>query len=44
VVRARRPRRRRPYDAGVSPFWIWMQALIVLCVIASIVIATVKLA
>jgi hypothetical protein len=28
---------------AVSPFWIWMQALIVLCVIASIVIATIKL-
>jgi hypothetical protein len=28
---------------GVSPFWIWMQALIVLCVIASVVIATIKL-
>jgi hypothetical protein len=28
---------------GVSPFWIWMQALIVVCVIASVIIATVKL-
>jgi hypothetical protein len=28
---------------GVSPFWIWMQALIVVCVLASIVIATIKL-
>ncbi len=28
---------------GVSPFWIWMQALIVLCVLASVIIATVKL-
>ena len=28
---------------GVSPFWIWMQVLIVLCVIASLVIAIVKL-
>jgi hypothetical protein len=28
---------------AVSPFWIWTQALIVVCVIASIVIATVKL-
>jgi hypothetical protein len=45
-VHGRAPGRRghrRPYDASVSPFWIWMQALIVLCVIASIVIATVKL-
>ncbi len=28
---------------GVSPFWIWMQGLIVACVIASVIIATVKL-
>jgi hypothetical protein len=28
---------------AVSPFWIWTQALIVLCVIASVVIATIKL-
>jgi hypothetical protein len=28
---------------AVSPFWIWMQAVIVLCVLASIVIATIKL-
>jgi len=28
----------------VSPFWIWMQALIVVCVVASIVIAALKLA
>jgi hypothetical protein len=28
---------------AVSPFWIWTQALIVACVIASIVIATIKL-
>jgi hypothetical protein len=27
----------------VSPFWIWMQVVIVLCVLASIVIAVVKL-
>jgi hypothetical protein len=27
----------------VSPFWIWMQALIVLCVVASVIIATIKL-
>lgn len=27
----------------VSPFWIWVQALIVIFVIASIVIATVRL-
>jgi hypothetical protein len=29
--------------SGVSRFWIWMQALIVVCVIASVIIATVKL-
>jgi len=28
----------------VSPFWIWMQALIVVCVVASVIIATIKLA
>jgi hypothetical protein len=28
---------------AVSPFWIWTQALIVVCVIASIAIATIKL-
>jgi hypothetical protein len=28
---------------AMSPFWIWTQALIVLCVLASIVIAAVKL-
>jgi hypothetical protein len=28
---------------GVSPFWIWTQALIVVCVLASIIIATIKL-
>jgi len=27
----------------VSPFWIWMQVLIVICVLASITIAIVKL-
>jgi len=27
----------------VSPFWIWVQVLIVVCVIASTVIAIVKL-
>jgi len=27
----------------MSPFWIWTQALIVLCVLAGIVIAAVKL-
>jgi len=30
--------------AGVSPFWIWMQVLIVICVIAGMIIAIVKLA
>lgn len=29
---------------AMSPFWIWMQALIVVCVLAGIVIALVKLA
>jgi hypothetical protein len=28
---------------AVSPFWIWTQAAIVVCVIASIAIATIKL-
>jgi hypothetical protein len=28
---------------AMSPFWIWTQALIVVCVLAGIVIATVKL-
>jgi len=28
----------------VSPFWIWMQVLIVISILASIVIATIKLA
>jgi hypothetical protein len=28
---------------AVSPFWIWMQVIIVICVIASLVIAIVKL-
>jgi len=28
----------------MSPFWIWTQALIVVCVLAGIVIAIVKLA
>jgi len=27
----------------VSPFWIWMQVLIVVCVLAGAVIAVVKL-
>jgi len=27
----------------VSPFWIWTQVLIVICVLASIIIATIKL-
>jgi hypothetical protein len=29
--------------APMSPFWIWTQALIVLCVLAGMVIALVKL-
>jgi len=28
----------------MSPFWIWMQVLIVVCVLAGMVIAIVKLA
>ena len=35
---------RRPLASGaVSPFWIWMQVIIVICVIASLVIALIKL-
>jgi hypothetical protein len=29
---------------GVSPFWIWMQVVIVVCVLISAVIAIVRLA
>lgn len=41
----RRLARRRGALAflAMSPFWIWTQALIVVCVLAGIVIATVKL-
>jgi hypothetical protein len=41
---------RRRWRPGVlssnamSPFWIWMQVLIVVCVLAGMVIAIVKLA
>jgi hypothetical protein len=28
---------------GVPPFWIWIQVLIVLCVVAAAVIALIKL-
>jgi DUF1365 family protein len=36
--------RRRPLTSvAMSPFWIWTQALIVVCVLAGIVIAAVKL-
>jgi hypothetical protein len=28
---------------AVSPFWIWMQAIIFVCVLASMIIATIKL-
>jgi hypothetical protein len=31
------------YADGVSPFWIWTQALIVIFVLAGIVIGTIKL-
>jgi hypothetical protein len=27
----------------MSPFWIWMQVLIVICVVAAMIIAIVKL-
>jgi hypothetical protein len=27
----------------VSPFWIWMQAIIFVCIVASMIIATIKL-
>jgi len=50
-VRARRGvdrgRRTGPQSLAfraMSPFWIWTQALIVVCVLAGIVIAIVKLA
>jgi hypothetical protein len=36
--------RRALAFGAMSPFWIWTQALIVLCVVAGIVIAAVKLA
>jgi hypothetical protein len=47
VARARSPARSAvgrplPSDA-VSPFWIWMQVAIVVCVLAGFVIAIVKL-
>lgn len=35
--------RRSLASVAVSPFWIWTQALIVLCVVAGMVIAVVKL-
>jgi hypothetical protein len=28
---------------ALSPFWIWMQVIIVICVIASFIIAVIKL-
>lgn len=46
----RRVGRQRPVPVRplasppMSPFWIWTQALIVVCVLAGIVIAIVKLA
>ena len=46
-MRARRRVGRRGRAVGsraMSPFWIWTQALIVLCVLAGMVIAIVKLA
>jgi len=30
-------------SAAMPPFWIWMQVVIVICVLASIVIALTKL-
>lgn len=46
MARGRRRRRRRGslISGDMSPFWIWTQALIVVCVLAGIVIAIVKLA
>jgi hypothetical protein len=42
---ARRRRRPRAVSSrAMSPFWIWTQALIVVCVLAGIAIAIVKLA
>jgi hypothetical protein len=44
-ARGRLARRRRALAfRAMSPFWIWTQALIVVCVLAGIVIAIVKLA
>jgi hypothetical protein len=34
---------RQRYASGVSPTWIWMQAAIVVCVLAGAAIAIVKL-
>jgi hypothetical protein len=35
--------RRRNSLGDLSPFWIWMQVIIVICVIASLIIALIKL-
>jgi len=37
-----RPGRVTPLGWAVSPFWIWMQAIIFVCIVASIIIATIK--
>ena len=44
VIASSRERARWPNSlGGVSPFWIWMQVIIVICVVASFVIAIIKL-
>ena len=44
VIASSREQRAWPNTLGVvSPFWIWMQVIIVVCVIASFVIAIIKL-
>lgn len=43
LARGRAGRRRPVASRAVSPFWIWMQVLIVVFVLAGIVIAAVNL-
>ena len=38
-----RIRAARPYDPGMSPFWIRVQALIVIFVLAGMIVALTKL-
>lgn len=33
----------RAYAGGVSPFWLWVQGVIVVCIVISAVIALIKL-